>query len=140
MSIFRKRERGAAAVEFALIAIPLFSIALAIVEFGFIYNYRTQLVNSSMAGARHFSIHHDVNAAKQVVTNTVPGLPASAVRIQVDGANASSTNTCPAVEQRAKRTITVRIVTNQRLLTNFFNFAIPGGQVELNVRATAVCF
>lgn len=49
------RERGQAIAEFALAAIPLFMLLLAILQFGFIYNAQVGLTNAVRDAARYGS-------------------------------------------------------------------------------------
>lgn len=52
----RRRESGAAAVEFALVVPLLVAMILGIVEFGFAFNFRSQVSNYAMTAARSHSI------------------------------------------------------------------------------------
>ncbi|GEO89342.1 hypothetical protein AFL01nite_16690 [Aeromicrobium flavum] len=68
----RGRERGVAAVEFALVVPILMTIIIGIVEFGMAFNYRTQLNNATQIAARNYSIDRDWNAARANVTGLAP--------------------------------------------------------------------
>ncbi|MFO6452935.1 MULTISPECIES: TadE/TadG family type IV pilus assembly protein [unclassified Aeromicrobium] len=69
----RERERGVAAVEFALIAPVLMAIVIGILEFGMAWNYRTQLNNATQIAARNYSIDRNWNTARANVTGMAPG-------------------------------------------------------------------
>lgn len=69
----RTRERGVAAVEFALVAPVLISLVFGIVEFGWAWNFETQLNNSTQIAARNYAVKRDWNAAKANVSAVAPG-------------------------------------------------------------------
>ncbi|PZS32134.1 MAG: hypothetical protein DLM58_10355 [Pseudonocardiales bacterium] len=50
--LFRRNDRGAAAVEFALVCLPLLVLVSAIVQFGIAYNRQVTLTQSARVGAR----------------------------------------------------------------------------------------
>jgi Flp pilus assembly protein TadG len=52
-------ERGAAAVEFALILPILLLLVLGLVEFSRVFNVQISLSNAAREGARHMAINHD---------------------------------------------------------------------------------
>ncbi|MTB88881.1 pilus assembly protein [Aeromicrobium senzhongii] len=68
----RWRERGVAAVEFALVVPILMSIIIGIVEFGMAWTYRTQLNNATMVAARSYTMDRDWNLAKANITGLAP--------------------------------------------------------------------
>ena len=51
------KERGAAAVEFALVLLPLLLLLLGIIEFGWIFNQQVSLSNAARETARHYAVH-----------------------------------------------------------------------------------
>ena len=133
----RARESGVAAVEFALVVPILMAIVIGIVEFGLAFNYRTQLNNAAMAGARHYAIHHNKAQAVNVVTSTVtlpPGTPFGQANIVVRNPGGMVTPSCPVVEGIAKNTVTVTITAQRPTVTNMF-----GASFNIAGKATAVC-
>lgn len=68
----RLRERGVAAVEFALVVPILMTIVIGIVEFGMAFNYKTQLNNATQIAARNYSIDRNWNTARAHVTGLAP--------------------------------------------------------------------
>ena len=51
-------ERGAAAVEFALVVLPLSSLLVfGIIEFGWIFNQQVSLSNAARESARYYAVH-----------------------------------------------------------------------------------
>ena len=74
----RDGERGAAAVEFALIVIPLLILLLGIIEFGYIFNQQLTVTNAAREGARVLAITKDsgeATAAAASAASTLTGTP-----------------------------------------------------------------
>lgn len=73
MRRFARPERGAAAVEFALVLIPLIVLLLGIIEFGYIFNQQLTVTNAAREGSRVLAITRDagdaVTAAKNAATS-----------------------------------------------------------------------
>ena len=53
-----RKERGAVAVEMAIVLPLLLLILLGIIEFGRAYNIQVSLTQAAREGARHAAIHH----------------------------------------------------------------------------------
>ena len=71
-------ERGAVAVEFAILAPVLIVILLGIMEFGRAYNAQVTLSNAAREGVRVMAINNSPSSAKAAVKNVAavlkPGL------------------------------------------------------------------
>lgn len=65
----RAAERGAVAVEFALLAPILVMLLLGIMEFGRAYNAQVSLSNSAREAVRVMAISNDQTAAKTAAKN-----------------------------------------------------------------------
>ncbi|MCE0488190.1 TadE/TadG family type IV pilus assembly protein [Ornithinimicrobium sediminis] len=63
------RERGAAAVEFALIALLLISMFFAIIEGSRLFYMQASLAAAARDGAREMAIHNDPTRAEAAVNN-----------------------------------------------------------------------
>jgi Flp pilus assembly protein TadG len=64
MGIHRERsERGAAAVEFALVMPLLFLLVFGIIEFGFIFNKELSVTHSAREGVRVYALNGDAAGA-----------------------------------------------------------------------------
>jgi Flp pilus assembly protein TadG len=85
------KERGAAAVEFALVLIPLVGLLFAVIQFGWLFHAWTAMEGGARQGARHMSIHNDVDDAKSAALRDMPtlGLSAADVVVDIDGSDAS---------------------------------------------------
>ena len=58
----RRRERGQAMVEFAMVLLPLLVVVVGIIQFGLIFGANVSLTNAAREGAREATIHR-YNAA-----------------------------------------------------------------------------
>jgi Flp pilus assembly protein TadG len=125
------RERGAAAVEFAIIVPVLFGILFGIIEFGVRFNYRTQLQNATMSAARDISINRDpVSAQTRLINDAgLNGVLAVSRVITVTGV-------CPAAESPTKNTVTVEVRATRRPLIPYPGFS---NNYVVRARAAAVC-
>lgn len=70
----RPRERGAAALEFALVAPALILMIMGMVDFGMVMNAQAVVANGARDGARVASLGGNEVAAKKAVCNTVSAL------------------------------------------------------------------
>ena len=71
-----RSERGAAAVEFALVVPVLLALLLGIVEFGRAYNVQISVTHAARETARHMAIHQEWGDA---VTQGISAAPAVAL-------------------------------------------------------------
>jgi Flp pilus assembly protein TadG len=116
----RNGERGAAAVEFALILPVLVILILGIIEFGRIFNVQISITNAAREAARTMAIEDDPVAARLAAIDAAPSVnPAlTAANIVVSPTDCVSGAT-------VKVTITYPVT----LLTGYFDF---GPDVTLN--------
>lgn len=70
----RASERGAVAVEFAILAPLLIMLLLGIMEFGRAYNVQVSLSNAAREGVRVMAISNDQTAAKTAAKNAAASL------------------------------------------------------------------
>ncbi|MGX5715257.1 TadE/TadG family type IV pilus assembly protein [Arthrobacter sp. MAHUQ-56] len=85
----RDSERGAAAVEFAILLPLLLMLVLGTIEFGRAYNAQITLTNAARDGVRVMAINNDPAAAKTAAQNaaaSVSTIPTSDIAL--------STTTC----------------------------------------------
>lgn len=91
----RDSERGAAAVEFAILLPLLLMLVLGTIEFGRAYNAQITLTNAARDGVRVMAINNDATAAKTAAQNAAASvsstIPASDVIL--------STTTCSTGNQ-----------------------------------------
>lgn len=72
-------ERGAVAVEFALLAPVLVLLLLGIMEFGRAYNVQISLSSAAREGVRVMAINNNPSAARTAVKNAATALQPSLV-------------------------------------------------------------
>ena len=70
----KTKERGAVAVEFALLAPVLVMILLGIMEFGRAYNVQISLSSAAREGVRVMAINNNTTDARTAVKNAAGGL------------------------------------------------------------------
>jgi Flp pilus assembly protein TadG len=101
-------ERGAVAVEFAIVAPVLVMLLLGIMEFGRAYNAQVTLSSAAREGVRVMAIGNNTTAARTAVKNAATGLlPALA-----DGNITITPTTCTAGAQATvKITYTLTTMT-----------------------------
>ncbi|WP_324642613.1 TadE/TadG family type IV pilus assembly protein [Pseudarthrobacter sp. LT1] len=91
----RESERGAAAVEFAILLPLLLMLVLGTIEFGRAYNAQITLTNAARDGVRVMAINNDPIAAKTAAQNAAASvssnIPSSAITL--------STTTCSTGNQ-----------------------------------------
>lgn len=93
-------ERGAAAVEFALIVPVLFALLLGIVEFGRAYNVQSTISGAAREGVREYALHNDASAAEDAVRFFAASLDQGALTVSANPA-------CPPAGGNARTTVTV---------------------------------
>lgn len=82
------RERGAVAIEMALMTMPLLLILIGIIEFGMTYRDNTAVMSAARTGARIASTGADDGPCAFVVTDETPCPPGSVPNLAQQAANA----------------------------------------------------
>lgn len=126
MSCRWNADRGAVAVEFALIFPILIVILIGIIEYGSMFNAQLLVTGAAREGARAMSVTGSVAQAQSAAIGAAPGLAPT-----LTGGNVSvSSSTCVS---GADVTVTVRYT--KPFLTGFFGASLP-----LSATATRRCF
>lgn len=120
-------ERGAAAVEFALVAPVLLLLLLGIIELSKVYNAQSTLSAAAREGARVMALSNDRAAATTAVRNAATRLPVRAAQIAV------TPPTCAGAAPNA--TVTVTVTYHQPFVSGFLN----GAGVDLTGEAVMRC-
>jgi Flp pilus assembly protein TadG len=113
----QRRERGAAAVEFALILPVLLILVLGIVEYGRAYNTQTIVSGAAREGVRVMALQNSQSAARSATkTAASPTLALTDTQITISPATgACTTGTFNA---------TVKVVYDMPFITNFFGTTV----------------
>lgn len=91
----RPKERGAAAVEFALVLIPLMLILMGTIDFGYYFFMRAIVTNAAREGARAGAISATpggVTTAQNYLTGV--GLPSATVSTAVTDCSTTTPGAC----------------------------------------------
>ena len=124
----RKRDRGAAVVEFALVVPVLLVLVLGIAEFGRAYNIQTTLSGAAREGVRVMALDNTssaVSAARSKAKAAAPSLDLADSQINVSPGAAP----CASGTQ-----VTVTISYPMTFLTTFF-----GSSITLTGKGVMLC-
>ena len=103
----RRNERGAAAVEFALIAALLFTIVFGIYEFGLYFSQYEVFVSAAREGARTAAVRGtDAQITSAIDNSADPYTRNGSISVSVDGAS-SSDPACDGTADTIGKQVTV---------------------------------
>jgi len=127
--VFRRgwrNERGAVAVEFALVFPILIVVLIGIIEYGSVFNAQLLVTGAAREAAREMAVTGDVGQAQSAALGAAEGLaPAlTAGEVSIDASGCS-----------AGADITVTVSYPKPFLTGMFGTSIP-----LTATATRRCF
>ncbi|ROR73242.1 TadE/TadG family type IV pilus assembly protein [Bogoriella caseilytica] len=117
------RDRGAAAVEFALVLPLLVALVLGIAELGRAYHVQTTLSNAARDGVRVMALQNDPVAARVAARASASPLTLSDEQISVTPAS------CAAIGTTSAGTATVTVTYPFRLIGGFLpidDFTVTG--------------
>jgi Flp pilus assembly protein TadG len=121
-----RSERGAAAVEFALVAPVLVFLLLGIVEFSKVMLVQSSLSAAARDGARAVTLGSTVGGAQATVLSAATSVPLAAGQVTVAGSCTGATSAT---------TVTVTVTHTQPVLFG----VLPGGGVVLTGKAVMRC-
>ena len=113
-----RNERGAAAVEFALIAPILLLLLMGIAEFGRAYHIQTTLSGAAREGVRAMALENSPAAARAAAKKAAPTVALT------DGQIAVSPSACPTTAGAPATTATVTINYPMTFITGMFGSTI----------------
>jgi len=117
MASHRDRDRGAAAVEFALVLPVLLLLVIGMLEFSRAYNVQISLTNAAREGARVMAIHDDPTVAQSAAISAAsPSVPLTAGQVSVTPSSCSA---------NPGATVNVTITYSLSLMTGLFGASIP---------------
>jgi Flp pilus assembly protein TadG len=111
-------ERGAAAVEFALVVPLLLVLVLGIAEFGRAYTISTTLSNAARVGARTMALENSTGAARTAAQGAATGVALSTGQITV------TPSSCPTPSTGSTTLVTVTITYPMTFVTGLFGKSV----------------
>lgn len=123
------RDRGAAAVEFALVLPILLLLVIGILEFGRAYHVQTTLSNAARDGVRVMALQDSVTAARTTTKASAQSLTLNDAMISVTPSTCSSSAAEPGMA-------TVTITYPFALASGF----LPIDDFQLTGKGTMRCF
>ena len=119
MSRFRS-DTGAAAVEFAIVIVPLLFILMGIIDFGRIYNQQLSIAAAAREGVRVMAVSKDPAAARAATKDAALGLSPvlSDAQIVISPASCS-----------VGATVTVTVTYPLTSLTGMFSGLLDGNSI-----------
>ncbi|MFH5824269.1 TadE/TadG family type IV pilus assembly protein [Georgenia sp. AZ-5] len=123
-----QRDRGAAAVEFALVLPLLLLLVAGIAEFGRAYHLQTTLSGAAREGVRVMALHNDDDAARATVKASAPSLGLTNSQIRV------TPTTCMTSTATPTATATVTVTYPMDFITDLF-----GADLTLTGKGTMRC-
>jgi Flp pilus assembly protein TadG len=121
-------DRGAAAVEFALVMIPLFLIVFGIIDFGRAFNEEETLTQAARVGARLATLGKDSTTVKNAVVN------AAKTAVTLSPSNITVSGNCSGSDTSE----TVTVTDPKFKYVNFLVVSLPVTRSIIG-RATAPC-
>ena len=128
MRLLTRSDRGAAAVEFALILIPLLLLVFGILEFGRLYFVQLSLTNAARDSSRVLAITGDEGSAA-TAAESAPGINVAESSFDYD-------NGC---DDDPVTTATVTITRSESVLGFLSGSDDPIIPITLEGRAVTVC-
>ncbi|MCF4122814.1 pilus assembly protein [Antribacter sp. KLBMP9083] len=119
------RERGAAAVEFALVLPLLLTLVIGIAELGRVYHIQTSLSGAAREGVRVMALQNDAADARDTVQDAAAHLAVTDDQISV---------TPTACTDASAQTATVTVTYPVQLL-----FGLLGSSITLTGKGTMRC-
>ncbi|MEW1805654.1 TadE/TadG family type IV pilus assembly protein [Pseudarthrobacter sp. NPDC080039] len=107
----RPSERGAAAVEFAIVVPVLITLLLGIMEFSRAYNAQASLSAAAREGVRVMAITNDPGASRAAAENTAVSLNPALAGSNITFKNLDTGTTTCATGNRMSITITYTLST-----------------------------
>ncbi len=129
--LHRRRDRGAAAVEFALVMPVLVMIMFGIMEFGYAFYIQSSVAAAARVGERNYAINwqtlnYNQSTATNLATSNTPD-PTKVV-------SSTITQTCSNPGDQSTLTITYQYHSLTGLLDG-----ILGSNITLNGKASMAC-
>lgn len=115
--LVNRREHGAAAVEFALVAPLLVTLIMGIVEFGVAINYKSQLSNVTSVAVRDYGMFRNKTQAEAIINPVLntSGTSAKSITYVIEGGVGTECNDAN-VGKPVSITVSVKRTTLTKIL------------------------
>lgn len=113
----RRGQRGAAAVEFALVSLVLITLLLGIIDFGWAINRDTMINNAAREGAREASLNPKTSDITAVVNDRLKSLTSSDITIAVTCRKPGSAGCAMASNVASGDVVSVKVDYKYRWIT-----------------------
>ena len=140
-SIARRRTRGQALVEFALLSPVLVMMVLGVIDLGRAFYTYEALANAAREGARYCSLHaHDsnlvsgANVSSSTIDRVTGELAGTVSNISVFGATTSDPACDTTVDDGSP--VTVSVSTTFTPITPLIGSVLPGGSLTIEASVT----
>jgi Flp pilus assembly protein TadG len=120
-------QRGAAAIEFALVLLPFFLLVFGAVDFGWAINKDVLINNAAREGAREGSLNPNAAAIAAVVRSSLPTEDAAAATVSVTCRKASGAACSSIAAAVPGDTVVVRVSLAHSWITPVGEMVDPGG-------------
>jgi Flp pilus assembly protein TadG len=121
-----RSDRGATAVEFALVMLPLLLLLMGVIDFGTAYHTKLSMTAAAREGVRVMAIEKNEANARTTILDFADLDPAPAISFQP--------TVCPTVSPGISGTdVSVTVTYSQESLTGFF------GTFDLQAEAKMRC-
>jgi len=127
-----QRDEGAAAVEFAIVALLLFTLLFGIIQFGWLFYQWNEITHAAREGARWGALEYDIPTIRTKTIASAPGmgLEAGDITVLVDGVAKD-----PTIADVGKP-VSVTVVHDAPVFVPLFE-AVFGGSSTVTLRSTA---
>lgn len=119
-------QRGAAAVEFALVVVPFVTLVFGAIDFGWAVNNDVLVNNAAREGAREGSLNPNAAAIETVVRSTLSYADDGAVTVTVSCRRAAG-GSCSMAAAAPGDTVIVRVSTAHAWITPVGSLIDPDG-------------
>lgn len=130
MKIRRSRsrdQRGAAAVEFAIVVVPFVTLVFGAIDFGWAINNDVLVNNAAREGAREGSLNPDAAAVEAVVRSTLSYADSGTATVTVSCRKASGAACASLASAVPGDTVIVRVSVGHDWITPIGGLIDPGG-------------
>lgn len=123
----RRDERGAAALEFALVALPFLTLVFGAVDFGWAINRDVLVNNAAREGAREGSLNPNAAAVQAVASSSMSGVGGGTPTVTVTCRKAAG-GSCSLASAVPGDTVIVTVSVHHAWITPIGSAIDPDGK------------